>query len=300
MAFADRSGDAFERMGKRTTLADALHQAGRRADALAGFRQAETMQAERQHDYPLLYSVWGFRYCDLLLADAERVAWQVVNRVGPAGGGAAGPGARGTNSALAETCRDVEQRAATALKIVLGGSRNLLDIALNHLTLGRAAFYGALLEPAQMGRGVRLAAAETRAANGGSYPAAQPAVPGHFDLTPPRSEIEQAVDGLRRAGHNDESPKGLLTRAWRRFLSADVAGAQADLDEAWEIAERGPMPLFQADVHLHHARLFHAAAPYPWTSWRADLTEARRLILKHGYGRRLEELADAEEAAKDW
>ena len=32
--------------------------------------------------------------------------------------------------------------------------------------------------------------------------------------------------------------------------------AQSDLDEAWEIAERGPMPLFLADIHLHRARLF--------------------------------------------
>ena len=30
----------------------------------------------------------------------------------------------------------------------------------------------------------------------------------------------------------------------------------SDLDEAWEIAERGPMPLFLADIHLYRARLF--------------------------------------------
>jgi hypothetical protein len=32
-------------------------------------------------------------------------------------------------------------------------------------------------------------------------------------------------------------PHGLLTRAWLRYLSGDEAGSQADLDEAWEIAE---------------------------------------------------------------
>ena len=36
------------------------------------------MQAESQPDYPLLYSLQGFRYCDLLLAEAERAAWQVI------------------------------------------------------------------------------------------------------------------------------------------------------------------------------------------------------------------------------
>jgi hypothetical protein len=35
---------------------------------------------------------------------------------------------------------------------------------------------------------------------------------------------------------------------------------------------------------------------YPWESPQADLAEARRLIYKHGYLRRKEELEDAEEA----
>ena len=37
---------------------------------------------------------------------------------------------------------------------------------------------------------------------------------------------------------------------------------------------------------------------YPWKSPQADLAEARRLIYKHGYLRRKEELEDAEEAFK--
>ncbi len=51
------------------------------------------------------------------------------------------------------------------------------------------------------------------------------------------------------------------------------------------------MPLFQADVQLHRARLFGD---------RAALAEARRLIDQHGYGRRREELAAAEAAAERW
>ena len=35
---ADRSGNAFQRMGIRTTLADALHQAGQFAEAEVTFR----------------------------------------------------------------------------------------------------------------------------------------------------------------------------------------------------------------------------------------------------------------------
>ena len=119
------------------------------------------------------------------------------------------------------------------------------------------------------------------------------------DVLRARSDVDQAVAGLRRSGNMDDLPLGLLTRAWLRCLLDARSGsdsAQADLDEAWAIAERGPMRLFLADIHLHRARLFHAATPYPWDSPRADLAAARELIEQCGYGRRLEELADAEAA----
>jgi tetratricopeptide (TPR) repeat protein len=241
VAFTDRSGDEFLRMGNRTILADALHHAGHGVDALARFREAEAMQAAQQPEYPLLYSLGGFRYCDLLLAGAERAAGR---------GGAA--------REVEEACDLVERRAGRALLIA---TRNhwILDIALDHLTLGRARLYRALLA------GSRPDAAE--------------------------AEIEQAVDGLRRAGTSHHLPRGLLTRAWLRSFQGDTSGARADVDEAEEIAERGPMPLFLADVHLYRARLFHD---------RAALAEARRLVEKHGYGRRREELADLEAVAGGW
>jgi len=65
---ADRSGDAGIRMINRTILADALHQAGRWEESAAFFREAEAMQAEMQPEYPRLYSVRGYRYCDYLLS----------------------------------------------------------------------------------------------------------------------------------------------------------------------------------------------------------------------------------------
>jgi hypothetical protein len=71
------------------------------------------------------------------------------------------------------------------------------------------------------------------------------------------------------------------------------------LDEAWEIAERGPMRLFLADIHLHRARPFGRLKAkgerlnYPWESPAADLAAAGELINKCGYHRRDEELADA-------
>jgi hypothetical protein len=66
------------------------------------------MQQEMQPDYPLLYGIAGFRYCDLLLAAPERAAqplkWSEQNRV------------------------------------------DILSAALDHLTLGRAARCEAILE----------------------------------------------------------------------------------------------------------------------------------------------------------
>ncbi len=64
---ADRSGEAFQRMVNRTTLAAALHQAGRLSEAEAVFREAEDLQKQKQPQFPLLYPPQGCYYCDLLL-----------------------------------------------------------------------------------------------------------------------------------------------------------------------------------------------------------------------------------------
>ncbi|MCA9216802.1 MAG: hypothetical protein KDB27_27220, partial [Planctomycetales bacterium] len=75
VTFNDRGGDEFQRMGTRTQHADALHQAGQREASRERFAEAESLQAKRQPGYEYLYSLAGYRYCDLLLSGAERVAW---------------------------------------------------------------------------------------------------------------------------------------------------------------------------------------------------------------------------------
>ena len=53
----------------RQTAALAPAGLGAAADRLeAAFREAEELQKQRQPEFPLLYSVPGFRYCDLLLS----------------------------------------------------------------------------------------------------------------------------------------------------------------------------------------------------------------------------------------
>ena len=318
VAHADRSGDAFLRIATRTDAADALHQSGETAEAGRLLAEAERMQLEREPEFPLLYSLPGFRYCDWLLTPVERAAWRVLwsADLRPAPGAAAdappvspaptaGPlepdaatAANADGQAPTDplaACIDVERRATTALAVAVR-SGSLLIIALDHLTLARARLLRALLT--------------------GRRPP-----PG------PAPDALAAVAGLRRAGAVEFLARGLLTAAWSQALRGDPDAARAALDEAHQIAERGPMPLFLADMRLDRARLWwaglldgggarspgpsgqaaprpgrgqdaRAPAPYPWpdSSPAADLAEARRLIVYHGYGRRLPELADAEAA----
>jgi tetratricopeptide (TPR) repeat protein len=279
---ADRSGDAGWSEWSRTTLANALNQAGRQDDSRYRFQEAEALQKEVFPTFAHLFGEPGFSHCDFLLVVAERSAWQA--QLG-----------RLNDSAVADTaraCRDVKQRALTILDFdQKRHGTSLLEIALDHLTLSRAAFYEVVL------------------------------VEGSLAFKTQNSELKTsiavAVDGLRRANAQEFIVRGLLTRAWLRFLTGARTGpesAQEDLDEAWEIAERGPMRLFMADIHLYRARLFGGMKDeggrmtYPWDKNpdgtprgpKDDLAAARKLIEQCGYFRRKEELEDAEEASQTW
>jgi tetratricopeptide (TPR) repeat protein len=111
--FADESGDDFERESNRTTLADALHQAGKPGEAEDLFREAEKMQQQRQPEYRYLYSLSGFRFCDLLLSRGK----------------------------LKEALERAEHGIGIARR-----ENWLLDIALDTLSLGRAHFLRVLAE----------------------------------------------------------------------------------------------------------------------------------------------------------
>jgi tetratricopeptide (TPR) repeat protein len=274
VAHADRSGNTFLRIANRTTLADALHQSGRRDEGMELFRAAEDMQAEEQPEALFLYSLQGYRYCDLLLSEPERSAWRCVLDF-PLASKQVVEQLIGTTA-----CRDASHRATQTL-VIAEKHRWLLNVALDHLTLGRALLYRYVVQ-------ARESAIQP---TGGTQPVTDPSARNHLDA---------AVGGFRRAGQMDELPRGLLSRAWLRSLQSDNEGARADLDEAWEIAERGPMRLYMADIHLYRVRLFHAVRPYPWNSPHANLAAARKLIEECGYWRRKEELEDAEAASVNW
>lgn len=66
---ADRSRSIVRQIASRACLADALHAAGFVEEALAGFAEAESLQGELEPQRPLLLSIHGYRYCDLLLRE---------------------------------------------------------------------------------------------------------------------------------------------------------------------------------------------------------------------------------------
>jgi tetratricopeptide (TPR) repeat protein len=103
--FIDRTGEAFAKGAYRTRLANALHQAGTVKKSKHVFETADRMQRTNQPEYPQLYSIQGFWYCDLLLSAAKY--------------------------------KEVQERASKTLEWVTR-EHLLLDIALDKLSLGRA------------------------------------------------------------------------------------------------------------------------------------------------------------------
>ncbi|MEI8383245.1 MAG: transposase [Planctomycetota bacterium] len=179
--------------------------------------------------------------------------------------------------AHATALAEVERRATTVIKRRTGlPTYSLLNIALDHLTLARVGLIRAIL------------------AN--SLP--QPTL----DLP----HVAAAVNGLRAAGTTHELPRGLLTASLYHFVRGEPALSQKHLAEAQQIAERGPMPLFLADIHLTRARLAGSwksegrSVKEGGASWnvdpKAELNQAAKLIHTLGYGLRYEELAVAEKA----
>jgi tetratricopeptide (TPR) repeat protein len=227
--FANKSSNEFWRMGSRTTLADALHYAGRLAEAEDLFSEAEKIQKDWQPQFPLLYSVRGFQYCYLLLGRGKYE--KVLNR------------------------------AAQTLEIATQNEW-LLDIALDHLSLGRAFLLKALNEKTG-------------------------------DYTPSAEHLNEAVAGLRKAARQDYLPRGLLTRAEFYRVTKDFESAKRDLDETFNLAARCGMKLFEADSLLEYTRLYLAQKDKK--SARENFAKAKALIDEIGYHRRDNAVSDLEQ-----
>ncbi len=250
---ADKSGDDFQRMSKRVALADALHQAGRREDAERAFREAEAMQAKRQPSHPRLYSLQGYQYCDLQLGRPGPRFWSGLSRLAVEVGDV---------QLLRKACEDVRERAEQTLDWASQAGFGLLSIALDNLSLGRAHF------------GLSLCGAESTGELANKH-------------------LSKAVEGLRVYGSEQHMSRGLLARAAFRRVQDDRIAAEADLEEAAEVAERGQMQLFLADVHLEQTHLHLAYDEDDEARQRLD--RAKDLIERCGYGRRSPDVEFLEE-----
>ncbi|MGL4409968.1 MAG: hypothetical protein ACRCTU_16415 [Zoogloea sp.] len=208
-----------------STLADTQHQSGNIASAHENFELAEKLQTEDQPQYPLLYSLRGFQYCDLLLMPILQKSWEII--ITPHKKNQHTPIDLITN--LTTILESVTKRAQQTLGWATSNHADLLTFAVEHLTLARCALYDDLLH-------------------------------GRLPGQDAQKHCQTSISKLREAGRADNLPHGLLTRALLHFTLGDEAQARADLDEVEQIATRGGMRLHLADLALTRARLFRDKA----------------------------------------
>jgi hypothetical protein len=267
VAYADRSGDEFEMLSRRTNHADALHAAGQREQAERLFADAERRQKERQPDYPLLYSYRGYHYCDLLLSKGDYVA-----------------------------ARD---RATQTLEWVRS-QKWVKDIALDTLTLGRANFALAVKnagDPRSAARAqndTRIATASFDQAVEGLRASAVSEFLSRGLLA--RAAFRRSVGDRDGAARDLDEVAEIAEPGPMRLFLCDAALERARLAfarlEAFAplnglVDDSPPKPTLPDAAEA--ARLREEAA--------RNLAAARKLIADCGYHRRDEELAELEDVA---
>jgi hypothetical protein len=267
VAYADRSGDEFQMMSKRAYRANILHTAGQREESERLFADAEQRQQNLQPNYPLLYSLQGFLYCELLLARRERT-----------------------------TARDRASRTPAWVR----PQNWLLDIALDTLTLGRAHLglaldHAALTRPAATARDdARTAEAQLRESVDGLRAAGDATeVPrGHLA----RAAFRRSVGDWAGAARDLDEVEEIAEPGPMRLYLCDMALERARLALA-RIAAFAPLHGL-IDASPPKPKPPGAATAARLTAEAAEhLATARKLITACGYHRRDEELAELEAVA---
>jgi len=227
LEFAALGGRPFERVSGLVDVATVLHQAGRSSEAEIIFQKAEDLQQQAGHGIQppssLLFSTNGFWYCDLLLDKGND--------------------------------QEVIKRTYKTLKLA-EQYRDLISIALDHLSLGRAFLH------------------QTQ------------------DFTEAAKHLNKAVNGLQQVGFQDYLTLGLLTRAKFYLVTNALDQAQTDLDEAMCMAVRAGMRLYQGDCHLLYARVCSMQGEQD--EFQKHLNSATELFEQMGYCKpaRVNDLAD--------
>jgi hypothetical protein len=264
VAHADRSGDEFQMLGRRAAHADALHAAGLLDEAERLFADAEDRQKKRQRQYPLLYSVQGYWYCDLLLAKGERAA--------------------------------ARTRAAKILEWEIE-SDSLLSRALVRLALGRADF-GLALENTPSHQPAATAHDDARS----SQTRLGEAVDGlraaaTLDYVPhgllASAAFRRSVGDWSGAAHDLDEVEEIAEPGPMRLFLCDMALERARLAFA-HIEAFAPLNGLIDDSPPRPAPPGADERAKLTEEARANLATARELINKCGYRRRDEELAELE------
>ncbi len=253
VGYSDKGKDEEEKMYQRTVRAEISFCTGDFDESNQLLLEAQTIQKSREPEFPELYSVPGFRQHCLLLAPLESSVWRLILGI---------PG--NSTSDVIRMASNVTIMANNALKSakVKGW---MFGIALHHLTIGEALLFQRIVDV-------------------DSKP------PSHAENAA-LFHLAWAVRLSRRGGVYSHLVRSLRSRSWAYFQKNCIREANADLDNAQQIAERGPMRLHLADIHLHRARFFRD---------KTELRRARILIKQLRYGRRKQELEDAETASKQW
>jgi tetratricopeptide (TPR) repeat protein len=230
---ANKSENAGRKAINKSTQATVLHYAGRFQESEAIFLEAEEGQKKAYPQFQFLYSLRGARYCDLLLDQGKY--------------------------------SEVQTRSTVTLEVARL-NKQLLDIALDYLSLGRA--YGL-----------------------------QAQIEGTGDFNSAIKHLNQAVDVLRQAGMLEYLPLGLVARAESQRVRSEFDRARADLEEAMDIAERRGMGLHEADCYLQYARLYLAQGEKEKA--RESWARAREMVERMGYHRRDRDVEEIEELLKE-
>lgn len=243
--FACASADINQMVSTRNTKGDIQHHMGKWREAEKTFREAEDIQnnhhpaagnkKSRKKSHPSFHNPLGYRHCDLLLS-LGRYA-------------------------------EALERLESILKYQREepNNFNLIDIALNHLLLGRA----------------QLAQVAGRDAQ-------------NFDQV--KASLDLAMSYLLHAGRVVHFPRGLMALADWHLIDGTFKHAMTNLQEALDIATLGKMRVHQSDCLLKFALVYLAQGKK--AKARESWERAKGMIEEMGYHRRDKEVQEIEEQLK--
>jgi hypothetical protein len=262
VALAERASDPSGAMLNRTVHADAVLAAGEWKAAKSLFADAERRQQRMPPYYPLLYSLQGFRYCDLLLSHSQ------------------------IDEALDRSTRNLQWTRV---------EHNVRDIALHVMILGRAHLAlaletlgrGPLPDSAQADAGV--AAARLSEAVEGLRASGQNDFLARGLLA--RAAFRRAVGDWEGAARDLDEAQEIAEPGPMRLYLCDCSLERARLALA-RLEAFAPLNGLVAPSPSPPAPPDAAAAAGLREEARDQLDVARKLIAECGYHRRDQELAE--------